>query len=997
MSSHARFNIHAQGKSKSSATLTMRPFARAILAGLAMATVAATPAFAQDPAAPASASSAPTKSKTTELKAVVVTGSLIAIPNAVSSSPIVTIDLATLKASTGDTSTVGVLNQLPQFSATSSNFLGGTAGGIQTLNLRGLGANRNLVLLDGRRLPTADAFGDVAINMIPEAAIGEIDTITGGASAVYGSDAMSGVVNFHTIPYFDGIKGDVQYGNSTKEDFAQRAASVALGSAFDGGKGHMLLALGYTDSQALQGTRRSFFDLVTPSSYIGPSTFVPSATNLPSQSAVNSLFAGYGAFAPVSNSLNLGFNDNGTLFTQTGAKNYLGPRSGKYAVLGGNVRMPVGPQFLIGVPVKRKQAFSKFDYDLTPNVTLYGQFMYVSSDIFAESGGSLTQFGNLTTIPTSNPFIPADLRTLLASRPNPNAPFTWNGRYVGVPYKNVNSVYTTSQYLVGAKGNLPFGDWTYDAYASHSSTNLAESMGYSVLKSRVQTLLNAPDGGNSICAGGFDPFGLVNSSNISQACQNYMTTTANNQTKLTQDIVQASVTGSLFDVPAGSVKMAVLVDGRRNTYAYLPSEALSSQDIEAVIAAAPARGSINVKEAAVQFAVPILADLPFAKSLDFDAAYRRSDYNTSGGVGAYEADLKWRPDNSLLVRAGYQHAVRAPNVGELFSAATGVQVPFGTPPQTIGDPCDIRSVARTGGGGASVRQLCMQQGIPASVINSYVFPTTAVAGVQSGNPNLKPETANTYNVGLQWMSAFESPVLSTMSASLDYYNINISNVISVVPGLTTLSKCYNLDGSNPNYSAGNYFCSLLSRDSNGQLQLVRTPYLNLGSLKTDGLDLQFNWAPSLASLGMSAGGSLFLSSYFNYMHSYEIQTLPGSAVQEYVNTISVGASHPRWKAMTTFGYNNQDLTVGVRWHYLGAMKDSTSVTTPLAPAPGVPSYQTYDLYGTYWLNDKLQLRAGINDVTDKKSITVSSSQWSTDPSLYNPVGRSYYVGLSFSM
>lgn len=989
MSSRAQH--HVQRRAQMPVAMRIKPFVAAILVGLAASAGITTPVFAQDQTGPAPASSA-----ATALKAVVVTGSLIPIPNAVSSSPIVTIDMSSLKESTGDTSTVGVINQLPQFNATSSVFLGG-GGGIETVNLRGLGSNRNLVLLDGRRLPLASSSGAVAINLIPEAAVGDVDTITGGASAIYGSDAMSGVVNFHTIPYFDGIKGDVQYGNSTKNDFAQRAASIASGSAFAGGKGHMLLSLGYTDGQALQGSRRSFFDLVTPSSYIGPGTFVPSATNLPSATALNSLFASYGPFAPVSNTLNLGFNDNGTLFTQTGAKNYLGPRSGAYAVLGGNVRMPVGPQFIIGSPVRRKQAFSKFDYDLTPDFTLYGQFMYVSSDIFSESGGSLTQFGNLTTIPTTNPFIPADLRTLLASRPNPDAPFTWNGRYVGVPYKNSDDLYTTAQYLVGGKGTLPFKDWTYDVYVSHDSTSHDQSLGNSVLKSRVQTLLNAPDGGNSICAGGFNPFGIVNSTNISPACLAYMTTTAHSQEKLTQNIVQGSVTGSLFDLPAGPVKLAVLADARRNTYVYAPDTSLAAQDIEAVIAAAPAHGNINVKEGAVQVDVPLLADLPFAQSLNLGAAYRRSDYNTSGGVNAYEADLKWRPVDSLLIRGGYQRAVRAPNIGELFAAAQGVQVPFGTPPATIGDPCDIRSPARTGAGGASVRQLCMTQGIPASVIDSYIFPTTAVAGVQSGNPNLSPETANTYNAGFQWMSNSDSALFSTMTASVDYYNIDISNVISVVPGLTTLSKCYNLDGSNPGYAPGNVFCDLLHRDSNGQLQLVETPYLNLGSLKTDGVDLQFNWAPSLSSLGMSnASGALFLSSYVSYAHSFKIQTLPGSANQEFINTISVGNAHPRWKAMTTLGYRNQDLTVGVRWHYLGAMQDVTSVTTPKSPAPGTPTYNTYDLYGTYWLGDNFQIRAGINDLTNKGAVTVSSSQWSTDPSLYNPVGRTYYVGLKFS-
>src|SRR6185436_10317817 len=174
-----------------------------------------------------------------------------------------------------------------------------------------------------------------------------------------------------------------------------------------------------------------------------------------------------------------------------------------------------------------------------------------------------------------------------------------------------------------------------------------------------------------------------------------------------------------------------------------------------------------------------------------------------------------------------QRAVRAPNIGKLFAAASGSQIAFGTPPASIGDPCDIRSTARTGAGGSSVRSLCLAQGIPAAVIDSYTFPTTATAGSTKGNPALDPETADSYNFGFSWTSQSESPLLAGLSASVDYYNIKIDQVISVVPGLSALSKCYNLDGSNPSYAPTNSFCQLLQRDSNGLLQVINTPYLNL--------------------------------------------------------------------------------------------------------------------------------------------------------------------------
>lgn len=938
-----------------------------------------------------------------ELAEVVVTGSIIHSPNQVSPSPIVSTSAEELRA-TGQVSVEAALNQMPEFSPAGTSATGGQgAGGHATVDLHGLGSNRNLVLLDGRRLPLADIYGDVDVNIIPSSILSGVQTITGGASAVYGSDAMSGVVNFITLKDFEGMVTDMQYGNSVKEDYGQFVGSTAFGTKFADDRGHVLLSLGYTHQQGLTGSERGFFDYVTPSSYIGQGTFVPSATNLPSQAAVNALFASYGVATPVSNTLNLGFNNNGTLFTQTGAKNYLGPTANDYAILGGNVRMPVGPQSEELNPLNRKSVFSKFDLEVAPGVTAYGQALYVNWDVVTSSGDSLTQFGSLTTIPVTNPFIPASLATVLASRLNPTAPFTWNGRYVGLPAKVWDEKYNTEQYLGGLKGSLPLQDWTWDVYASYDTTDHLQSNEHAVLKSQVQNLLNAPDGGNSLCAGGFNPFGLANSSNISAACQAYMTTTAHSTEHSSQTNVQGTLQGSLVSLPAGDLNAAVLADFRRNTYNYSPDANLAEQNIEAVIASAPSSGAIGVKEVAGQLDIPLLADLPMVHKLNMGAAFRHSDYTTSGGVNSYEGDLKWIPAQSFLVRGSYERAVRAPNIGELFSAASGSQIAFGTPPASIGDPCDVRSPARTGPNGSQVRALCLAQGIPASVIDSYTFPTTATAGVSSGNPHLQPETANTFNVGFSWTSRAESPLLAGTTVSVDYYNIDISKVISVVPGLTALSKCYNLDGSNPTYSAGNPFCQLLQRDQNGLLQVISTPYLNLGGLKTDGVDMQLQWGAALSDLGLgSHAGRLFLNSGLGWLHGYSIQTLPGTPFQNYAgtNTIASGltsSTFPKWKALTTLGYGIGGATVSARWRYQNAMKDVTAVTTPKTPGVGVPAYSLVDLTGTYVINKEWEIRAGITNLGNHGPVYVSSSQFSTDASVFDIVGRAYYFGIHLTM
>jgi len=966
------------------------------LVPLAVLFAASSAAAATAAAADDSAATAAEDSSADANEDIVVTGSLIQRPNNVSVSPIVSVSQDVVKQS-GVTDLEAALNQFPGFSPSGTAGTGGQGtGGRASVNLHALGANRNLVLLDGHRLPLSDINGTVDINILPEAIIGNVDVITGGASAIYGSDAMSGVVNFRTVTAFDGVRGDVQIGNSERGDYRKFSANLAFGTHFADDRGSLILAVSYADRQGLQGWQRPFFDLVTPSSFIGTSTYVPNAGNLPTQAAINSVFASYGITSTVGRTLNLGFNNNGTLFTQTGALNYQGPTSGAYRIIGGNVRMPVGSQVQTLNPLERKSVFGKFDYEVTDGITAYGQFMYVDSTVNTESGGSLTQIGNLTTIPVTNPFIPTDLRTILASRPNATANFLWNGRYVGIPDKNWDENYTVSQYSLGLRGGL-FGEWNFDAYASYDQSRHTQTMNNAVLKSRVQTLLNAADGGNSICAGGFNPFGIVNTTSLSQACVAYLTKSATSVENTGQTQAQLLVNGPLFQLPAGPVQLAIVGSYRRNTYNFVVDSDNAANNIEAVAVSANAHGAISVRELAAQIDIPILSDQPFFKELAIGGAARVSDYSTTGSVTSYEGDLRWRPVEGLLFRGSYQRAVRAPNIGELFSPPSGTQVAFGTPPASLGDPCDVRSSARTGANGASVRALCLAQGVPNAVIDTYTFPTTATGGTIRGNLGLTPETANTYNVGFILNPHLGSALLRDISLSVDYYNIKISNVISAVPGLTVLSKCYNLDGSNPTYSVANSFCQALTRDAQGQLTDVAQPFLNLGGLRTDGIEIQFNWAVHLSDIGVGDGNSqVYLNSAVGWTNHYEIQTLPGSAFQDFAGTSTIGRALPTWKALTTFGYRSDTWGMGLRWRYQGGMKDVSSVTTPLNPAVGVSAYNLFDLFANMRINDGFELRAGVTNLFDKGLQFVASSQTNTDVAVYDAVGRSYYIGVKFA-
>jgi len=953
------------------------------------------PAAAQDQAAlPA----AQTDAAPTSGDEIVVTGSLIQRPNNTSASPIVTIGADALRAS-GTTNLQDALNQLPSFTTAGNSATGGQGtGGLATINLHGLGSTRNLVLLDGKRLPISDINGNVDINILPEAIIGGVDAITGGASAVYGSDAMSGVVNFKTVRNLDGFNVDVMNSVSGRGDAYKFTGSVSFGSKFADDKGHVIAAFSYSKQDPVNGSSRPFFHDKTPSSFLGTGTFVPSATNAPSAAVEQAIFTGYGISSARNPLLNLGFNNDGSLYVQTGAVNYRGPTDGNgYLIVAGNVRMPVGQQVDFYNGLERKTAFLKTDYDLTPHLTLYGQFMFVDLTVHTASGNSLTQFGTLTSVPVTNPFVPADLRTLLASRPNATAPFTWNGRYVGVPYKNWDENFQIQQYQAGLRGDIAPG-WTFDAFASYDQTVHSQTLHNAVVKSRVQTLLNASDGGNSVCAGGFNPFGDTNARGLSAACRTYITKDAFSRERLSQTQVQGQINGKLFDLGAGPAQIALVADYRRNTYKFVPDSDLQVQNIEAVIASAPASGTVSVKEGAAQIDIPLLADKPFFQELGIGGAVRVSDYSTSGSVTSYEGDARWRPVQELLIRGSYQRAVRAPNIGELFTPASGTQLVIGTPPASLGDPCDTRSTARNGANGAQVATLCVAQGVPSAAIGSYTFPTTATGQTVTGNTGLTPERADTFNLGFVLNSPLKSGLLSGLTFSVDYFNIKIKNVISTVPGLTVLSKCYNLDGSNSTYDPNNLYCKLIQRDVAGQLVTVATPYLNLGALKTDGLEFQLNWTTPAPFADQT--GKLFVNAAVSWVNSYKVQLLPGAAFLDYTGISNGGAlpssvpprATPEWKALTSFGYRSSAASIGLRWRYQGPLNDVSSVLTPATAQVGVPAYALWDLFGSVKVAKALEFRAGVNNLFDKSLPFVASSQNGTDVALYEPIGRSFYIG-----
>ena len=565
------------------------------------------------------------------------------------------------------------LNQLPQFvQGQTQSTVGAVAlAGRASLNLRGLGETRNLVLLDGRRLPLSNANGVVDVNLIPQFILDGVETITGGASAVYGSDAMSGVVNFKSRTDFEGMQFDGRYGMSEQGDANSMDVGVTAGFAIGEGKRQRAAVdrLHRSRSAVRKGPR------LLPARravVVHRHRHLRAVADQPAQQAViNDVFATYGVAAgAVLNSRSLGINDNGTLFGQIGASNYQGPTSGYFSTIGGTVRQPVTYQEFVVNPMERKSFFGKFDYDVADAVDRVRP-VPLQQDHGHRPGGLDADAVRGAHGAGHESVHSRDLRTILASRPTPGADFTINQRFMGLDTASSPPTSPSAQYILGLRGELPIKDWRWDIYGSYDTTDLVETQDKAILNSRMRNLLYAADGGASICAGGFNPFGLTATRRTSRPraatiIESRRTTTRSSR----QTIFEASVNGSLFALPAGDLQVRVHAGhARQRVRVRSRIRRARTSTSSARCKRIPAEGSTGVKEAALEFLIPLLSDKPFARRLDLDARLPCVRLRRRRPVETYKADGVWEPIKSLMFRGGFEHAIRAPNIGELYNQA----------------------------------------------------------------------------------------------------------------------------------------------------------------------------------------------------------------------------------------------------------------------------------------------------------------------------------------
>jgi outer membrane receptor protein involved in Fe transport len=1018
-----------------------RAVARALYPVAALSLSGLTPALAQD-----AASDQQGPVTTAE---VVVTGSRIIRQDYAANSPIATVGQDAL-VNQADVTLESALNTLPQIvpggTSTSNN---PPNNGQANIDLRGLGANRNLVLIDGRRPMVSANTLTVDLNTIPAALIENVEVITGGAGAVYGADAVAGVVNVKLKHNFEGFNLSGSYSDSTKRDAADYNVSALLGGNFADGRGNAVFAYDRTSRQQLLKSQRDFSAVATATTGTPPEGTLQwnGNFNAPSQAAVDQVFAKYGV-APgsaESRSGKIGFNQDGTLFavgtfnSPLDVQHYTDPLSN----LVQNPRyfpdlysFNFDPVNLLTLPLERNSFMTDLHYDLGHEVELFGNGNWTNykastglapapvpgvffraageQDPASEVGSPLITPGSVFTsripVPVTNPFVQAlpDLVTLLNSRTGDDPalvgagadePLMVNFRPVDAGIRQETFENTVVQYLAGVRGPIASSGWRFEAYYSVGKTEIQDTQHGNIDTQKVTDLLNAPDGGVSQCEGGFNIFG---SHKLSQDCLNLVKVTTSTKLTMRQRIGQAYVTGDLADLPAGALSLVVGGEVRNFDYTFDPGS--GAGPISGFNTADPEAGTNEFKDVFSELAVPILRDAPGAKSLDVTFGYRFSrsqftddlDHFTADAAhsNSYKMDISWAPVDLVRVRGSYQRSARAPNFGELFQGG-------GSFPQ-IFDPCSRTTAARNGANGAQLTQLCADTGTPG--VASFVGTPGTQAEIDiSGNSNLKPEKADTYTFGLVFGPPGESRWTERLRTSVDYWNIKVTDAILSPDPNVGIAACYNYHGTNASYDPNNIYCQGIQRGGGNIVFLGNAlsddqtfQSINGGKIKTSGLDFQVDYGFDLDWLGLPANsGGITTNLLVSRLFDYKLTDTPGVPEIDYAGTvnyfgggISLGQTLPKWKATMNTQWSLGKFAVAARTRFIDKMDNRASRQFVGEPFKGVGSVAYWDLAAAYKFMDKSELRIGVNNAFDKQPPTYDPNvQSGTDPSTYDVIGR----------
>lgn len=937
---------------------------------------------------------------------ITVTGSRLVRRDEVAESPILTVGQDALVTS-GLTTVEQYLNTLPQITPNlSSQSNNPSSNGRAVLDLRGLGSGRNLVLVNGRRGMPSFAGGAVDINTIPSALVERVEIITGGAASTYGADAVAGVANFIMRDNFEGVEVDGQYRAAMENgDAVEWGSGITMGSNFADGRGNAVLSMNYFTREVLGKGARDFSAQASSTTSIFPDGSWNTGTATPSQAAVDAIF-GPGLCATNGGGGGFGFNPDGSLFCTGVAGNpnrnivgYTGPESAIATAFAPDLfSYNFEPDNNLILPLNRWNVYSSVDYDINDYVRAYGQFIFTNYN--AEQELAPTPAGGTTgfTVPVTNPFITgnAPLQALLASRANPTAPFAISKRFNALGGRVGSTTHDVWQMTVGFDGKLMGTEtWTYDVYMSQGRSTLNEIQTGNVRRDRVQTLLNAADGGASLCAGGLN---LLGNQPISQSCIDYISLTAKNLTEIEQKIIEGSIQGEMFQLPAGPIQTAFGIQYRELDYDFQPDSGLQPGIVAGFNQQLPTSGYLDWYDLYTEALIPVVKDMPFAEEVTLTAGYRVTDNSRSGTSDSWKINGDWKVNDYLRFRGGYQKAIRSPSITELFAPVLN-----NFPTFTNQDPCNTSvgsttnpEYGRAGANGAQVQALCaIQSGLAGGA--TFNQPSGQATGLTGGNVNLSPEESDSYTIGFVLSSPFTgNSFVESLGLTVDYWSIELDKQIGTFAATTIVQRCFNRDGANPTFDPANAWCQLFERDpSNGGVINLAQTNNNDSALETSGVDITGRWGVDLDTFG-----ALNWNLVATWIESYKSGTTVTATdpMYEYVGTIGslTGSAVPEWKFTLNSTYTYDDLRLTLATRYIQNMSHANRVTGGSAASnTNVPETWYFDLNGSYNLTDYVTLRAGVNNLFDQEPRLYSPNvQANTDPSQYDVVGRSAFVGVN---
>lgn len=911
----------------------------------------------------------PETSKAKTLEAVTVTGSLIRRVDVETASPVVTLDRATI-ANSGKPVLGDVLQQLPSISGNATNPSnnsngGGVAsplleagGGASRVSLRGLGINRSLVLVNGQRMANAD------VNLIPPDMIERIDVLAEGASTVYGSDAIGGVVNFILRKDFKGVQFSLNDGISSHGDAQRRGFNLSAGAT--GENFNIVGGLDYNKYDAVLGSRREFSKqqlyLSGGSVIAAGSSSIPTGRIQLPEAIVNQY--GCALSGPVGNrtaNVTLAQGDGSSLGDY---RCRLGSDTYNYAALN-----------YIQTAQKRTNGFVLGNYKLSDNLSAFVDAFYNRTQSSGQDAPSPVGSGDGLIISSSNPINPFGVTFSQNAVPgDPNSGYGFQTRLTGAGTR-VHSYQTdTGQINAGLRGS--FGQdssWSWGASVNYSHTKREQRDTNEV---DIPALQAAVDGGANIFNQADPSVGDLLRAGVKTPI--YIMTQSTKQ-------AQFDAGGDLWELPAGTIQLSAGALYRKqflnytvSSFAVLDPVTTTCQILQEACGS-PGRGSFDVKEVYAETLIPLLSDQPWAYSLNLDLGIRTSDYSTTGTTTNKKVAIEWRPVASLLVRGTISEVFRAPNLNELYDGRTLVQ-------PTLNDPCVHLTAAQL-----AQHPVACQFVPPDWPGNSPAQVNTFYSGAATVGAKLKPEQGKSINVGL----VYDPDWLPGVSTSVDFWHIYLSDTLTAIQGDTVVSSCFNNE-SNP-------YCSFIHREDNtsrqpGQVFLINTPVVNLGSLSTTGIDYTLNYRVPHFNLGAMDPGNFRAGLATSYTSTYKSSATPGEPGAESINYAGTYNQQfgniSRWRGTLTLNWDKGNWNAQWQSRYvnrLTALNADAAIAGVNIPIASVLYHSIQLGYAVPSIHTRFDV--GIDNLSDKAPPRVyqNSGNYNVDTSTYDVLGRYYWA------